>query len=185
VHLADFNRAHVEAACKRLPYRSGHVHPYDGEAEHIVDLIVKDLNPDGLHFAFLDPYALDPLPFSILRKLARLKRMDILIHVSIQDFQRNLRRYMDEVDGPLDRFAPGWRNVVDKRQSDLNIRRAIFQHWLSLIKKLDMEASEGIEPVVGSNNQPLYWLVLVARHERAHEFWEKIRNVNVQWEFKF
>ncbi len=184
VHLADFDPASVEAVFKRLPTKTEHVHPYVGEAERTVDLIVPKLNPYGLHFAFLDPYKLDPLPFTVLQKLARSKRMDMLIHVSIHDFQRNLRRYMSEVDGPLDRFTPGWRNVVDERDSDQKIRRAIFHHWLDLIKSLDMAASEGIEKVVGSNRQPLYWLVLVARHERAHEFWDKIRNVSVQGELK-
>ena len=184
-HLADFDPTHVEAACKRLPRKTERVHPYVGEAEHTVDLIASNLDPLGLHFAFLDPYKLDPLPFTVLEKLARFKRMDILIHVSIHDFQRNLRLYMDEDDGPLDRFAPGWRDVVDVRQSDQKVRVAIFQHWLGLIKGLDMAASEGVEHVVGSKNQPLYWLVLVARHEKAHEFWDKIRNVSVQREFKF
>jgi three-Cys-motif partner protein len=185
VHLADLEGVYRDAVLKRLPTETERVHPYVGAAEHTVDEIVPKLNKHGLHFAFLDPYKLDPLPFAVLEKLARFKRMDMLIHVSIHDFQRNLRLYMIEDDGPLDRFAPGWRNVVDQRGSDDKIRRAIFQHWLTLIKNLDMAASEGVEHVVGTNNQPLYWLVLVARHERAHEFWEKIRNVSGQREFKF
>jgi three-Cys-motif partner protein len=81
---------------------------------------VKDLNPSGLHFAFLDPYKLDSLPFSIIRKLAELKSMDTLIHVSIQDFQRNLQRYMKQEGGPLDRFAPGWRKFVNRRDTERN-----------------------------------------------------------------
>jgi three-Cys-motif partner protein len=112
--------------------------------------------------------------------LAKFKRMDMLIHVSIHDFQRNLRLYMDEHDGPLDRFASGWRSAVTSRDKDRGARIKIFQHWLKLIRSLDMAASDGIEQVSGSNKQPLYWLVLVARHERAHEFWDKIRNVSDQ-----
>jgi three-Cys-motif partner protein len=184
-HLADFDADSVAAACKRLPRGSERVHPYDGEAERTVDEITAKLNPHGLHFAFLDPYKLDPLPFTVLERLARFKRMDMLIHVSIHDFQRNLRLYMAENVGPLDRFAPGWRNVVDQRETDQKVRVAIFQHWLGLIKDLDIAPSDGVAHVVGSKNQPLYWLVLVARHEKAHEFWDKIRNVGSQREFKF
>jgi three-Cys-motif partner protein len=179
-YLADFEAAFVEAACKRLPSNVGRVHPAIGAAENTVDQIIKKLNPVGLHFAFLDPYKLDPLPFSVIEKLAKLKRMDILIHVSVQDFQRNLRRYMEEKGGPLDRFAPGWRSVVNDQEPDRKVRMAIFQHWLTLIRALDMAPSEGIERVVGSKRQPLYWLVLVSRHNRAQEFWEKIRNVSPQ-----
>jgi three-Cys-motif partner protein len=186
IHLADADPTYVDAVCKRMPDGVGRVHPYVGEAEKTVDEIVPRLNPLGLHFAFLDPYKL-VLPFCILKKLASFKRIDMLIHVSIHDFQRNLRIYMDERGGPLDRFAPGWRDVVNQRGTDRNIRIAIFNHWLSLIRNLDMAASQGsdIEKVVGTNRQPLYWLVLVARHDRAHEFWNKIRNVSQQREFKF
>jgi three-Cys-motif partner protein len=184
IYLVDFETAFVDAACKRLPSNVGRVHPAIGPAENTVNQIVKNLNPAGLHFAFLDPYKLDPLPFSVIETLAKLKRMDILIHVSVQDFQRNLRRYMEEKSGPLDRFAPGWRSVVNDQEPDRTIRMAIFRHWVSLIRALDMAPSEGIERVVGSKRQPLYWLVLVSRHNRAHEFWEKIRNVSPQGRLK-
>jgi three-Cys-motif partner protein len=131
-----------------------------------------------LHFAFLDPFKLDPLPFSIIATLANFKRMDMLIHVSIHDLQRNLRTYME--DGTLDRFAPGWRDIVNPQSPGKNVRIGIFQHWLGLIRNLDMAPSEGIEIVTGTNRQPLYWLVLVARHQLAHKFWDAIRNVTPQ-----
>jgi three-Cys-motif partner protein len=184
VYLADFDETFVDAVIKRMPKDAGKVHPYVGRAETTVDQIVKDLDPKGLHFAFLDPYKLDPLPFSIIEKLAKLKRMDMLIHVSIQDFQRNLRRYMRQEGGPLDRFAPGWRKVVNRSDSERNIRIAIFKHWLGLIRKLDMDHSKGseIEKVVGRKRQPLYWLVLVARHRLPHKFWNEIRSVSDQGE---
>jgi three-Cys-motif partner protein len=54
-HLADFDDASVHAACERLPRKTERVHPYVGEAERTVDLIVPKLDPLGLHFAFLDP----------------------------------------------------------------------------------------------------------------------------------
>jgi three-Cys-motif partner protein len=180
LHLADVDPNFVDAACKRVPPAAGRIHRYQGAAEDTVGSIVARLSTSGLHFAFLDPYKLDPLPFSIIGKLASLKHMDMLIHVSIHDWQRNLRLYMTEHGGPLDRFAPGWRDAVDERGSDNKIRRAIFNHWIGLIRALDMAPSEGIEIVSGSKRQPLYWLVLVARHELAHEFWDKIRNVSQQ-----
>jgi three-Cys-motif partner protein len=180
IHLADSEPSFIDAVRKRLPREAGRIHTYIGSAEQTVTEITSCLNPYGLHFAFLDPYKLDPLPFSVIEALAKFKRMDLLIHVSIHDFQRNLRLYMEEHDGPLDHFAPGWREAVDAKWSDKVVRMAIFKHWLELIRSLDMAASDGIERVSGSNNQPLYWLVLVARHGRAHEFWSKIRNISDQ-----
>jgi len=180
IHIADFEPSYVEAVSIRLRDITRDVHAYIGSAEQTVDNIIPHLDPRGLHFAFLDPYKLDPLPFSVIEKFAAFRRMDRLIHVSVHDFQRNLRRYMRADNGPLDRFAPGWQRAVDFKSPDKAIRAAIFQHWLGLIRSLDMAASEGIELVSGSKNQPLYWLVLVARHDRAHEFWDKIRNVSDQ-----
>jgi three-Cys-motif partner protein len=103
-----------------------------------------------------------------------------VIHVSVQDLQRNLRRNIDREDSALDRFAPGWRQCVDVGARDDVIRAAIFDHWVGLIRGLDMQACQGIELVSGERNQRLYWLVLVARHERAGELWDKIRNVSRQ-----
>jgi hypothetical protein len=40
-------------------------------------------------------------------------RIDMLIHISVHDLQRNLGIYSISKNGPLDRFAPGWRNCVN------------------------------------------------------------------------
>ena len=88
-----------------------------GPAEDTAARIVARLNKYGLHFAFLDPFNLDDLPFSVIEAFSRLKRIDMLIHVSAQDLQRNLDAYSMSENGPLDHFAPGWRNVVNLKQS--------------------------------------------------------------------
>jgi three-Cys-motif partner protein len=104
IHVADFEPTFIDAVLKRLPEGAGRVHTQIGPAEQTIDEITSRLDQHGLHFAFLDPYKLDPLPFSVIDKLAKFKHMDMLIHVSIHDLQRNLRTYME--DGTLDRFAP-------------------------------------------------------------------------------
>jgi hypothetical protein len=66
-----------------------------GPASDTAGEIVKILDPHGLHFAFLDPFNLGDLAFTALEQLANLNRMDMLIHVSVQDLQRNLRRNIE------------------------------------------------------------------------------------------
>ena len=180
IFVADSEATLVDAAQARLSARGFPSHKFVGRAEETVVQIVDRLNQHGLHFAFLDPFNLDDLPFFVIQKLAAIKRMDLLIHVSAQDLNRNLRRYLKAQGGPLDRVAPGWRNAIDEREADRNIRQGFLNHWLKLIRGLDMQPSQGIELVSGSNNRPLYWLVLVARHNLAGEFWDKIRNVTPQ-----
>lgn len=180
VFIADIEQANVDAVRQRLAAHGVAPRTLTGPAEETVRQIVPQLDPYGLHFAFLDPFNLDALPFTMIEELAKVRHMDILIHVSAQDLQRNLRRYIAEDGGPLDRVAPGWRDVIDRRNRDETIRVRFLEHWLNLIRKLDMAPSHGIELVSGRRNQPLYWLVLMARHSRAVEFWEKIRNVTPQ-----
>jgi three-Cys-motif partner protein len=180
IYIADEDATIVSAAESRLSAAGFRSHKAVGKAKDTVGPIVDRLDPFGLHFAFLDPFSLGDLPFSIIQRLAAVKRMDLLIHVSAQDLNRNLRRYIDDANGPLDWLAPGWRKVVNTGEVDRNVRTGIFNHWLSLIRGLNMAPSEGIEKVSGGNNQPLYWLVFVARHERASEFWGKICNVSPQ-----
>ncbi len=159
----------------------GRAEPHAGLAENVAAQLKGQLNPHGLHFAFLDPFNLQDLPFSVLADLAALNRMDLLIHVSAQDLQRNLRRYIAAESSPLDRFAPGWRDMIgDERDPEARIRQRILEYWLTRIRRLDMAPSKGIELVTADKNQQLYWLVFVSRHQRAAEFWDAIRNPSPQ-----
>lgn len=181
IHIADEDGHAVQECSRCLAVLGATAQQYVGPAHQTVEQVVAKLNPHALHFAFLDPYNLDDLPFQVIERLAKLKRIDMLIHVSVQDLQRNLRRYIEASESPLDTFAPGWRDAIDAKIPDDAVRRRILEHWLSLIKKLDkMQPSQGIELVAGGNNQPLYWLVLVSRNSKAHEFWDKIREVGPQ-----
>jgi three-Cys-motif partner protein len=180
VLIADLNTECVNVCRARLERAKAPVGVYEGPAKETVKKVVASLNPYGLHFAFLDPYNLQSLPFSVIESLSRLKRMDMLIHVSVQDLQRNLRRYIASPDSPVDTFAPGWRDVTDPRLPDRTVRAQIFQYWLECINKLGTHPAEGVELVTGSKNQNLYWLVLVARHDLAHGLWDKIRDPSGQ-----
>ena len=148
-------------------------------ADVVVDQVVAALNPSGLHFAFLDPYNLEQLPFSIIRRLAMLPRMDMLIHVSLQDLQRNLDKHT-RPDGVLDAFMPGWRQKVDPGQSINGLRAALLEFWLKEIRKLGTTPAEGIELVLGPNNQRLYWLVFVSAHDLGQKLWNAIRDLRGQ-----
>ena len=106
IHVADADQRFSEAVGARLSQVHAPVFTETGSATVTVDRVISKLDPHALHFAFLDPYNLKALPFEIIQKLAGLKRMDILIHVSMQDLQRNLQRYIDRKDSPLNSFAP-------------------------------------------------------------------------------
>lgn len=179
--IADARPDYLEAAERRLRARGANVRSFPGEAHAVVDKVVKAIDPRGLHLVFLDPYNLGSLPFSVIQKLASVKRMDLLIHVSAMDLKRDLHIYI-RPDGPkdLDEFAPRWReNVNPKGRKDV-VRHEIFEYWRSLIKQLGTSPSDCIEVVENSKSSDLYWLVFVSRHPLAHKLWKAIANVSTQ-----
>ena len=181
IHIADASEQSCRAAEQRIFAAGGSSKIEIGIAEDTIVRIAKKLNPYGLHFAFLDPYNLEDLTFSVIETLCTFKHLDILIHVSAQDLQRNLDAYSATEDGPLDRFAPGWRGAVDLKQTQRATRAALMDYWSSKLERLGFPAAEHAELVSGpSRNQRLYWLVFVARHDLAMEFWDKIRNLRGQ-----
>jgi three-Cys-motif partner protein len=176
IHLADANPERCGAAATRVAQAGGTANQHAGPASEAVDSVAAFLNPSGLHFAFLDPYNLQDLPFSIIETLSRFQRMDMLIHVSVQDLQRNLDRYTREGDSRLEIFAPGWRAAVKVNQSQNAIRAELLEFWLSKIRKLGVSPAKGVALVSGEKNQRLYWLVFVSRSDFATRLWEDIRD---------
>jgi three-Cys-motif partner protein len=183
IHLSDFDGNKVQAAAKRITALGGAPTSYTGLAVSIVDKVIYALNPHGLHLAFLDPYGLDQLPFSIIEKLLRIQRMDMIIHVSLQDLQRNLDDYSQLSDPTLDNFAPGWRNVINVRQSIAPLRAALIEFWLEKIRALGTHPATGIPLIVGEKNQRLYWLVFLSSHPLGHKLWNDVQNLAGQGSF--
>lgn len=171
VHINDSDEALLSAAYERLTRVGAPVVKHGGEALEIAEKLIRELNGYALHFALIDPFNL-MLPFEVIRRLARLKRIDLLIHVSAMDLQRNWGRYTQQTHSPLDEFAPAWREVVNLAQPDESARLQFVQYWVELLRKLGFEGDVRFELITGSKNQPLYWLVLVAKHEIATKFWK-------------
>ena len=180
IHIGDADAAKRSSAAKRIRALGSVAIEHEGPAERAIASVANHLNPSGLHFAFLDPFSLQDLPFSVIRELSRFQRMDMLIHVSAQDLQRNLHSYVKNGDERLETFAPGWRKIVSTTQSQQAIRAGLMNHWLSSIRALGVSPAEGIELVSGERNQRLYWLVFVSRSDFATGLWEDIRQVSGQ-----
>ncbi len=179
-HIGDANKEFVSAATVRLGSLGVTVKAYVGSAQYTVQQIANALGRYALHFALLDPYDLKSLPFSVIEALASLKHMDMLIHVSAMDLQRNLHRYIEGSESALDDFAPAWRNVVNVMNKQSTVRMQVIEHWVNLLRKANMQVSKGGELVTGTRKQHLYWLIFVAHHSLAMQFWEEIRNISDQ-----
>lgn len=177
--IADIDKKRRDICAERLKKLGAPVNPLHGAAIDAAKEAVAIVNRYGLHFAFLDPYSLGELNFSIIETLSKLKRIDMLIHISAMDFQRNLDRYI-AAKGAFDTFAPGWRRVINVRSSQTEIRRLIFEYWKSQVANLGADPSNDVRLITGEKNQRLYWLLLVAKHDLARKFWKVAANVEKQ-----
>jgi three-Cys-motif partner protein len=174
INISDADPDLLATAEKRLSVLGAPVHAAPGPASLAMPKIVQVLNPYGLHFAFLDPHNLGTLSFDLFESLAKLKRIDVIVHVSLSDLQRNADRYTSAAYDQFDKFAPGWRNHVGADMNQGSLRAAILQYWSDKVMKLGLPRAEHCELITGTKRQRLYWLILLARHELAHSLWSKI-----------
>jgi hypothetical protein len=71
----------------------------------------------------------------------------------------------------LDAFAPGWDKVVQPTATTQRQREQFVAHWVGLLESMGAKTDTRWRLITNSKNAPLYWLVLIARHKLAHEFW--------------
>ena len=185
MYISDVEPELLSSAEKRLVASGAPVHATPGPASAALPRIVQRLHSSGLHFAFLDPHNLGTLSFDLFETLAKLKRIDIIAHVSLSDLQRNADRYMSEAHNEFDRFAPGWREQIPMDMNQTSLRAAIFKYWSEKVMALGLPRAEHCELITGPKNQRLYWLIFLGKHELAHDLWSKISSAAKAPQFDF
>jgi three-Cys-motif partner protein len=177
--IGDINDEYRTACVERLRRLGASVRALKGAATDAAKEATSAINSYGLHFAFLDPYSLGALDFSMIQTLSQLKRIDMLIHLSVMDLQRNLERNLSG-NGAFDNFAPGWRDAINTNTSQTEIRRLVFEFWREQVSKLGTGTAKDVKLITGERNQRLYWLLLAAKHELARKFWAVAANIEKQ-----
>jgi three-Cys-motif partner protein len=175
VIIGDTDEDRLAAATERLRQLNAPVDPILGPAKDTAFKAIQKAGGSGLHLAFLDPYSIGALEFQIFATLARLRHIDMIVHVSQMDLQRNFDRNTTPADASVfDTFAPGWRTGVDIARTQKAGRVAFFEYWKDLVAKQGVEPAKTVRLITGSGNQPLYLLLLIARHELPHRFWNVV-----------
>ncbi len=180
IYIADIDEKSCTASAERLRRLDAPVQELSGSAVDAAATLVQVINPHGLHFAFIDPYNLGTLDFKIIQTLARLKRIDMLIHISKMDHQRNLGINLASEESAFDSFVPGWRDGIDLNHSQPEIRRRVVEYWREKVANLGIGPSAEMKLIKGRGNQHLYWLLLVAKNDLALKFWKEAANIDQQ-----
>ncbi len=185
VYISDTDLDSLNACAERLRRLGAPVTPIHASAVDAVEKMVSAVKGFGLYLAFIDPYNLGALDFRIIECLARLKRMDLLIHVSAMDLQRNLESNVAAQESAFDIFAPGWRQAVKIVSSQQRIRADVVDYWRQKIAALGTWPSTDQRLITGEKKQPLYWLLLAGSHPLPHKFWATAVNPEGQGKLDF
>lgn len=176
VYIGDADPVRRGYAAERLRRLGAPVVELHGTAATAAFTLRATAPASSLHFAFLDPYNLAAFDFSIIHALSNFRYIDMLVHVSKMDLQRNTGMNVRKQTSAFDTFAPGWRNAVNLNQMHSAIRREVFAHWQRLVANLGVFPSTEMKLITGSRGQHLYWLTLASRNDLAHDFWKVASN---------
>lgn len=174
LHLGDEQQSFCAAMKQRLQKLGANVQTHPLRADAAAKRIVRALDDNAINVAFLDPFNLGDLPFSILETFSTLRRIDLVIHVSAMDLIRQMPAALATGSATFDRFAPDWQNAVKGLPAGEEARGRFIEHWLDLIRQIGYKDAKVWNLIRGPTNQPLYWLVLVAKHQLAATFWDKV-----------
>lgn len=180
IFLGDADDERRELAVRRLKRIGAPTIGISGDAASAAKHIMRELGPDGLHFVFIDPYNLGAFDFSVIETFADLRYVDMLVHISKMDLQRNTGMNISAQHSAFDHFAPGWRTAVNLTQRHSAVRREVFEFWKEKVAALGISTSTDMQLITGSQGQHLYWLTLVAKHQLAHRFWKVASNSSGQ-----
>ena len=150
IYIADIDETSRKTSAERLNRLGAPVRELTGSAVDATVAAVQEVNPHGLHFAFIDPYSLGALDFKIVQSLASLKRIDMLIHISKMDHQRNLGINLSSEESAFDSFVPGWRDEINLNHSQQEIRRLVVEYWRKKVADLGIGPSAEMKLIKGS-----------------------------------
>jgi three-Cys-motif partner protein len=137
-----------------------------------VKQMVATVPSRSLCLAYIDPYNLELLSFSMLRELAALQNIDLVINFSTMDLKRNSDMELDPERARFDEVAPGWRDQpFAKTSSKRSLSVGLFNYWFELMNGLGFKSSHEIPLVPNDRGHEIYRLAFFARHKFPIGLW--------------
>jgi three-Cys-motif partner protein len=131
--------------------------------------------------AYVDPYNLRHLSYSILKALAHL-RVDLAVNFSTMDLLRNVDVESDADRAGFDDAAPGWREHLaycGTSRSGMSVE--FFKYWVSLVRGLGFEHSKEMPLITNNSGKGIYRMVFFTRHDLPTRIWGDVaRGPNLQ-----
>lgn len=181
--IGDLASDRSQACATRLRTLGAPVESFEGPAVRTITEMVSQVQKGSLCLAYLDPYNLKYLSFSIIQELAKLKNVDIAVHFSTMDLHRNIDFELDPDRARFDEVAPGWREKL-QGTSKSALPVAFFNYWCGLIQNLGFQFSQEMPLIHNNTNHAIYRLVFFARHDLAKRLWGEVaKSKNMELDF--
>lgn len=200
VDLSAHNISALQARVSTSPL-SDRVECLVGDSNQIVNHLVERILAgdrarlpgrwSSLNLAFLDPDGLE-LRWEAVAALARVSRMDLVIHYPQGGLNRYMGRAVDRDEETIvDLFfgGPQWRAVYCEwraRGTGPGVHRALMDHYRNRLAELGYrevlrDDEVGDEPLIRNARRraPLYRLIFASKHPLGHEFWRKVTQRDV------
>lgn len=175
VFVGDLNGDRAQACERRLRAIGATARSFSGPAKETVTAMVSSLPNRTLCMAYVDPYNLEELSFSIIQQLAKVRKMDLAVNFSTMDLQRNVELEFDPQRARFDDVAPGWRKYPPiLAASRPNVKLAFFSYWCDLVRKLGFEHSQQMPLVRNNQGHAIYRMVFFSKHDFPKGIWDDV-----------
>lgn len=174
VLIGDIDADRAAANEQRLKARGATVQKFVGPAVETADLMAKAVPFGALALAYIDPYNLEYLSFSIIERLARLQHVDFAVHFSLMDLTRNIDMELDPARDRFDHALPGWRSRVPPNISKKNLPLWFFEEWCKAVQALGFTVSSQMPRITDGKGRAIYRLVFFSRHPLPDRIWGDI-----------
>lgn len=187
LHLCEKNKKLFDALRQRVSRFQQPQAPQllCGDANICVHDVVRELPPDSLSVAFLDPYGLH-LHFSTLQALAQRRTDLILFFPDHLDALRNWEIYAEQQNSNLDRVlgeGVDWLNHLKKLPKS-RWATALRELYVQQIRMLGYEHFDS-ERISRPDGVFLYALIFCCRHPAGGKIWAGIANRNADGQRSF
>jgi len=174
VLIGDIEADRAVANEQRLVARGAPVQKFVGPAVDTVDQMAKAVPFGALALAYIDPYNLEYLSFSIIEQLAKLEYVDFAVHFSLMDLTRNIDMELNPARDRFDHALPGWRSLVPPKISKRNLSLWFFDEWCNAVKALGFTVSSQMPRITDGKGRSIYRLVFFSRHPLPDRIWGDI-----------
>lgn len=175
VLVGDIDGARARANELRLVAAGATAQSFVGAADQTVGDMAEAVPFGALVLAYIDPYNLEHLSFSIIERLAALQYVDFAVHFSLMDLTRNIDMELDPKRDRFDHALPGWRSAVPTNMlAKSSLPGWFFNAWCQAVEALGFKVSGQMPLITDGKGRSIYRLVFFSRHPLPDRIWGEI-----------